>query len=89
MLSYPILAILSYPSYPILAIPFYPIISYAMLSYPILLSYYSIILLGRLPVQITLVKKTLKYYSYLCAKDENTIAKQAFLIANELDLENQ
>ena len=33
--------------------------------------------LGRLPVQITLVKKTLKYYSYLCAKDENTIAKQA------------
>ena len=39
--------------------------------------------LGRLPVQITLVKKTLKYYSYLCAKDENTIAKQAFLIAKE------
>ena len=32
--------------------------------------------LGRLPIQITLVKKTLKYlYSYLCAKDENTIAK--------------
>ena len=24
--------------------------------------------LGRLPIQITLVKKTLKYYSYLCAK---------------------
>ena len=45
--------------------------------------------LGRLPVQITLVKKTLKYYSYLCAKDENTIAKQAFLIAKELDLENR
>ena len=44
---------------------------------------------GRLPVQITLVKKTLKYYSYLCAKDENTIAKQAFLIAKELDLENR
>ena len=45
--------------------------------------------LGRLPVQITLVKKTLKYYSYLSAKDENTIAKQAFLIAKELDLENR
>ena len=45
--------------------------------------------LGRLPIQITLVKKTLKYYSYLCAKDENTIAKQAFLIAKELDLENR
>ena len=45
--------------------------------------------LGRLPIQITLVKKILKYYSYLCAKDENTIAKQAFLIAKELDLENR
>ena len=45
--------------------------------------------LGRLPIQITLVKKTLKYYSYLCAKDENTIAKQAFLIAKERDLENR
>ena len=45
--------------------------------------------LGRLPIQITLVKKTLNYYFYLCAKDENTIAKQAFLIAKELDLENR
>ena len=45
--------------------------------------------LGRLPIQITLVKKKLKYYSYLRAKDENTIAKQAFLIAKELDLENR
>ena len=26
---------------------------------------------------------------YLCVKDENTIAKQAFLIAKELDLENR
>ena len=43
--------------------------------------------LERLPVQIRVVKKTLKYYSYLCAIDENTIAKQAFLIAKELDLE--
>ena len=40
--------------------------------------------LGRLPIQITLVKKSLKYYSYLCGKDQNTIVKQAFLISKIL-----
>ena len=45
--------------------------------------------LGRLPIQITLVKKSLKYYSYLCGKDQNTIVKQAFLISKDLDLENK
>ena len=44
--------------------------------------------LGRLPIQITLVKKSLKYY-YLCGKDQNTIVKQAFLISKDLDLENK
>ena len=45
--------------------------------------------LGRLPIQITLVKKSLKYYSYFCGKDQNTIVKQAFLISKDLDLENK
>ena len=45
--------------------------------------------LGRLPIQITLAKKTLKYYSYLCEKDEHTIVKQAFLISKQLETENQ
>ena len=40
--------------------------------------------LGRLPIQITLVKKSLKYYFYLCGKDQNTIVKQAFLISTIL-----
>ena len=44
--------------------------------------------LGRLPIQITLIKKSLKYYSYLCGKNQNTIVKQAFLISKDLDLEN-
>ena len=39
--------------------------------------------LGRLPIQITLVKKSLKYYSYLCGKDQNTIVKQAFLTSKD------
>ena len=35
--------------------------------------------LGRLPIQITLVKKTLKYYSYICAKDEKQLPSRFFL----------
>ena len=45
--------------------------------------------LGRLPIQLTLAKKALKYYSYLCDKDECTIVKQAFLISKQLESENQ
>ena len=34
------------------------------------------------------MKKALKYFSYLCEKDENSIVKQAFLIS-KLDMENR
>ena len=44
--------------------------------------------LGRYPIQIFLMKKALKYFSYLCEKDENLIVKQAFLISKQLDIEN-
>ena len=43
--------------------------------------------MGRLTVQITLVKKSLKYCTYLCDKDDNTTIKQAFLITKDLELE--
>ena len=45
--------------------------------------------LARLPLQITLAKKALKYYSYLCNKDENTIVKQSFIMSKELALEQR
>ena len=45
--------------------------------------------LGRFPMQIILMKKALKYFSYLCEKDENSIVKQAFLISKQLDMENR
>ena len=35
----------------------------------------------RFPIQILIMKKALKYFSYLCEKDENSIVKQAFLIS--------
>ena len=45
--------------------------------------------LVRLPLQITLAKKALKYYSYLCNKDENTIVKHSFIMSKELALEKR
>ena len=43
--------------------------------------------LRRFPIQIFLVKKALKYFSYLCEKDENSIVKETFLISKQLDME--
>lgn len=45
--------------------------------------------LGRLPIQIILMKRALKYFSYLCEKDDNSIVKQAFLISKDLEIENR
>ena len=35
------------------------------------------------------MKKALKYFSYLCGEDENSIVKQAFLVSKQLDMENR
>ena len=45
--------------------------------------------LGRFRIQITLMKKALKYFSYLYDKDDNSIAKQAYLISAQLNMENR
>lgn len=45
--------------------------------------------LGRLPTQIVLMKKTLKYYLYLNNKDDNAVVKQAFILSKQLDSEKR
>ena len=35
------------------------------------------------------MKKGLKYFSYLYDKDDNSIAKQAYLISAQLNMENR